>query len=89
MTRVLPFATCLMLALSGAGFAQTELSAEAQLILERVQKDHPAGSLCGDDAGLKEAVRDATKALLDEGVLSGMPRAQAQEAGAFIKTSCG
>ncbi len=89
MKRVLPFATCLMLALSGAGFAQTELSAEAQLILERVQKDHPAGSLCGDDAGLKEAVRDATKALLDEGVLSGMPRAQAQEAGAFIKTSCG
>ena len=88
MKRTLLLATCGLLALGGLAQAQTGLSPEAQTIYDRVEKTNPAGSLCGDDSKLEDAVRDATKALLSEGVLTGKPRAQAQEAGAYIKKSC-
>ena len=89
MKHAIYLATCILISLPSASVAQAGLSPEAQLIFDRVLKDNAEGSLCGDSEALENAVREATKALLSEGVLTGKPRAQAQEAGAHIKASCG
>jgi hypothetical protein len=88
MNRSLTLAASALFALSGTAFAQTGLSPIAQTIYDAVEKAYPAGSLCGDDSKLEDAVRDTTKALISQGVLSGRPRSEAQEAGAYIKKSC-
>jgi len=88
MKRSLALAAAALFALSGAVSAQTGLSPVAQTIYDAVEKAYPAGSLCGDDSKLEDAVRTTTKALISQGVLTGKPRSEAQEAGAYIKKSC-
>lgn len=69
--------------------AALAMTPEAEAILNRVKATTAINSICNDRGKVRDAVTAATRALLNEKVLSGMPRSDAQAAGQHIMQNCG
>ena len=74
---------------TGHATAFSDLSAEAQLIVDQVKSDTDANTACKSKDTLKTAVTTAVDKLLKSGKLTGKPRDQAFDAGKYMYLNCG
>ena len=74
---------------TGHATAFSDLSAESQLIVDRVKTDTDANTACKSKDTLKAAVTTAVEELLKSGKLTGKPHDQAFDAGKYMYLNCG